>query len=241
MNGAARPLATTTLNSSSGIRNAALYASSSIADAEGLAEGPLPDEAQEVADEREDREEHRPARDEPVEQVPSSNDGRSRHGRLPQAARCRGRGQCDGPAPANATRPACPNRLAGSCNPGPNDRVIALQRGPWYKHTMDGRLLGGRYRLLEAHAMGGMASVWRAHDERTGEVVAVKRLHPHLIADEGARERFRREAAAMEAIRHPNVVAVRDAVIDDGRAGPGHGLRRRAVGGRARGRRTCLR
>jgi serine/threonine-protein kinase len=80
---------------------------------------------------------------------------------------------------------------------------------------MDGRLLGGRYRLLEAHAMGGMASVWRAHDERTGEVVAIKRLHPHLIADEGARERFRREAMAMEAIRHPNVVAVRDAVTDE--------------------------
>lgn len=80
---------------------------------------------------------------------------------------------------------------------------------------MDGRLLGGRYRLLEAHAMGGMASVWRAHDERTGEVVAIKRLHPHLVEDEGARERFRREAAAMEAIRHPNVVAVRDAVLDD--------------------------
>lgn len=63
--------------------------------------------------------------------------------------------------------------------------------------------------------MGGMASVWRAHDERTGEVVAIKRLHPHLIADEGARERFRREAAAMEAIRHPNVVGVRDAVLDE--------------------------
>ena len=80
---------------------------------------------------------------------------------------------------------------------------------------MDGRLLGGRYRLLESHAMGGMASVWRAHDERTGEVVAIKRLHPHLIADDGARERFRREALAMEAIRHPNVVAVRDAVTDE--------------------------
>jgi serine/threonine protein kinase len=80
---------------------------------------------------------------------------------------------------------------------------------------MDGRLLGGRYRLLEAHAMGGMASVWRANDERTGEVVAIKRLHPHLVEDEGARERFRREAAAMEAIRHPNVVAVRDAVLDE--------------------------
>jgi serine/threonine protein kinase len=80
---------------------------------------------------------------------------------------------------------------------------------------MDGRLLGGRYRLLEAHAMGGMASVWRATDEQTGQIVAIKRLHPHLIADEGARERFRREVAAMEAIRHPNVVAVRDAVVDE--------------------------
>ncbi len=80
---------------------------------------------------------------------------------------------------------------------------------------MDGRLLGGRYRLLEAHAVGGMASVWRSHDERTGDVVAIKRLHPHLIEDEGARERFRREAAAMEAIRHPNVVAVRDAILDE--------------------------
>ena len=80
---------------------------------------------------------------------------------------------------------------------------------------MDGRLLGGRYRLLEAHAMGGTASVWRAHDERTGEVVAIKRLHPHLIADEAARERFRREAAAMGAIRHPNVVGVRNAVLEE--------------------------
>ena len=79
---------------------------------------------------------------------------------------------------------------------------------------MDGRLLGGRYRLLEAHAMGGLAWVWRATDEQTGEIVAIKRLHPHLIADESARERFRREVAAMEAVRHPNVVAVRDAVVD---------------------------
>ena len=80
---------------------------------------------------------------------------------------------------------------------------------------MDGRLLGGRYRLLEAHAMGGMASVWRATDEQTGEIVAIKRLHPHLIADEGARERFRREVVAMEAILHQNVVTVRDAVVDE--------------------------
>jgi serine/threonine protein kinase len=80
---------------------------------------------------------------------------------------------------------------------------------------MDGRLLGGRYRLLESHAMGGMASVWRATDEESGEVVAVKRLHPHLVADAGARERLFREASALASIRHPNVVGMRGALDGD--------------------------
>lgn len=79
---------------------------------------------------------------------------------------------------------------------------------------MDGRLIGGRYRLLEARAIGGSASVWRALDERTGRPVAVKRLHPHLAGDEHARERLRREATAMGAVEHPNVVPVRDVVVD---------------------------
>ena len=80
---------------------------------------------------------------------------------------------------------------------------------------MDGSLVGGRYRLLESHALGGMASVWRAADEQTGDVVAIKRLHPHLVADPGAKERLLREAAAMEVVRHPNVVGIRGVIADD--------------------------
>ena len=79
---------------------------------------------------------------------------------------------------------------------------------------MDGRLIGGRYRLLESHATGGSASVWRALDESTGEIVAVKRLHPHLIDDEVARTRLEREAAALRSLHHPNVVGVRTLVDD---------------------------
>ncbi len=75
-------------------------------------------------------------------------------------------------------------------------------------------MIGGRYRLLEARAIGGSAAVWRALDERTGRPVAVKRLHPHLAGDEHAIERLRREATAMGAVEHPNVVPVRDIVID---------------------------
>lgn len=79
---------------------------------------------------------------------------------------------------------------------------------------MDGRLIGGRYRLLEPRGEGGTAAVWRAIDERTGRPVAVKLLHPHLGTDPAARERLQREALAMGGIDHPNVVAVRDLILD---------------------------
>ena len=76
------------------------------------------------------------------------------------------------------------------------------------------KLLGGRYRLLERHAVGGMAALWRARDERTGELVALKRLHPYLMADAGARQRLMREADALKAVDHPSIIRPRD-VIDD--------------------------
>jgi hypothetical protein len=79
---------------------------------------------------------------------------------------------------------------------------------------MDGRRIGGRYRLLEQRAIGGMAAVWRGLDERTGREVAVKLLHPHLVADPDARRRLRREARATETLEHPNVVSVRAVVAD---------------------------
>lgn len=82
---------------------------------------------------------------------------------------------------------------------------------------MDGRSIGGRYRLLEPAGAGGTAAVWRATDERTGRPVAVKLLHPHLAADPEARERLQREALAMGGIDHPNVVAVRDLILDGDR------------------------
>lgn len=82
---------------------------------------------------------------------------------------------------------------------------------------VDGRLIGGRYRLLEPRGTGGTAAVWRATDERTGRPVAVKLLHPHLAADPAARERLQREALAMGGIDHANVVAVRDLILDGDR------------------------
>ena len=72
-------------------------------------------------------------------------------------------------------------------------------------------LVGGRYRLDEHIGNGGMAEVWRATDSRTGETVAVKRLHPRLAHDPTSRARFAREVEAARAVDHPSAVRVLDA------------------------------
>lgn len=84
----------------------------------------------------------------------------------------------------------------------------------------EGRLVAGRYRLVERIGQGGMGTVWRARDEVLGREVAVKRLHvsPQLDAEELATRHARttREAQAAARINHPNVVSVHDVVDDAG-------------------------
>ena len=62
--------------------------------------------------------------------------------------------------------------------------------------------VAGRYVLLDQIGAGGMGSVWRAHDERTGGHVALKVLGQHSSA---LLARFVREQAVR--VRHPHVVA----------------------------------
>ncbi len=84
----------------------------------------------------------------------------------------------------------------------------------------EGRLVAGRYRLLDRIGRGGMGTVWRAHDDLLARQVAVKKLHPqpHLDDDELAVlfERTRREARSAARVSHPNVVVVHDVVVDEG-------------------------
>lgn len=84
-----------------------------------------------------------------------------------------------------------------------------------------GRLLAGRYRVVDRLGRGGMGVVWRAVDEVLGREVAVKELRtftdaaaPELAA---LRLRMQREARAAARIRHPGVVAVHDVTEVDGR------------------------
>ncbi|MFF7728405.1 serine/threonine-protein kinase [Streptomyces sp. NPDC008001] len=83
-----------------------------------------------------------------------------------------------------------------------------------------GRLVAGRYRLVDRIGRGGMGTVWRAQDELLDRQVALKQLHvsPYLDDDELATlyERTRREARSAARITHPNVVVVHDVVDDHG-------------------------
>ena len=82
-----------------------------------------------------------------------------------------------------------------------------------HRHRPD-RLVGGRYLLGEHLGTGGMGSVWRAVDRRTGDEVALKVLGQH---DPGSAAllRFVREQAVR--VRHPHVLAPVGWVAEDDR------------------------
>jgi serine/threonine-protein kinase len=73
-----------------------------------------------------------------------------------------------------------------------------------------GDVLGGRYRLDEPLASGGMGEVWRATDGVLGREVAVKLLRTAAAGDPGFATRFHNEARTMAALHHPGVAPVYD-------------------------------
>jgi len=67
-----------------------------------------------------------------------------------------------------------------------------------------------KYELLDEIGHGGMATVFRARDERLDRLVAVKVLHPHLQKAREARVRFTREAKSVAKLKHPNILEIYD-------------------------------
>ena len=67
-----------------------------------------------------------------------------------------------------------------------------------------------KYEVIQKIGEGGMATVYRGRHLTLGRDVAIKVLHPHLSASERNRQRFAREARAIEHLEHDNILKIFD-------------------------------
>ncbi len=68
----------------------------------------------------------------------------------------------------------------------------------------------GKYRILEPLGRGGMAQVYKAYHPQLDRYVAIKVLRSDLVEEVEFLARFRREARAVAALRHPHIVQIYD-------------------------------
>lgn len=79
-----------------------------------------------------------------------------------------------------------------------------------------GKILAGRYEIIEKIGEGGMAYVFKARDSLLNRYVAVKVLKEEYSKDEVFVKRFRTEAQSAASLIHPNIVSVFDVGEDKG-------------------------
>lgn len=80
---------------------------------------------------------------------------------------------------------------------------------------MNGKILGGRYELIESIGEGGMAIVYKARDNKLNRLVAVKILKKEFADNEDIAQKFKREATAIANLSDPNIVNVLDVGHED--------------------------
>jgi serine/threonine protein kinase/Flp pilus assembly protein TadD len=76
----------------------------------------------------------------------------------------------------------------------------------------------GHYRITDKLGEGGMGVVYRAHDPRLDRDVAIKVLREEVAQNPDRVARFEREARAVAALSHPNILAIFDFGAEGGTA-----------------------
>ncbi|MPW26036.1 Stk1 family PASTA domain-containing Ser/Thr kinase [Alkalibaculum sp. M08DMB] len=80
---------------------------------------------------------------------------------------------------------------------------------------MTGKLLGGRYELIEVIGIGGMAIVYKAKDKLLNRLVAVKVLKNEFNENEQFINKFKRESQSAASLSHNNIVNVFDVGVEE--------------------------
>ncbi|MCR5186118.1 MAG: Stk1 family PASTA domain-containing Ser/Thr kinase [Clostridia bacterium] len=78
-----------------------------------------------------------------------------------------------------------------------------------------GKMLDGRYEILEKVGNGGMAMVYKAKDQVLNRYVAIKILRDEFTTDSEFIKRFRTEAQSAAGLAHPNIVQIYDVGAED--------------------------
>jgi len=102
----------------------------------------------------------------------------------------------------------------------PDDAPFCANDGATLRPILDrqiGRTVGGRYRLISRLGSGGMSTVYLARHVLIDRLMAIKTLRRDLAKDAIQRDRFLREARAVNRINHQNIVEITDfGETDDG-------------------------
>jgi serine/threonine protein kinase len=85
------------------------------------------------------------------------------------------------------------------------DRRLTDSNAAWL-----GKIVDGRYKVIEVIGRGGMGVVYRVEHLRMGKIAAMKVLHRDLAGDAEVVQRFEREASAVSKLHHPHTVQVFD-------------------------------
>ena len=103
-------------------------------------------------------------------------------------------------------------RVCSRCSEAfPDDAAFCPLDGTALTKSTDpylGRTIAGRFRLIQRLGAGGMSSVYLARHVMIDRLSAIKILREDLGLNPNHRERFLREARAVNRINHPNIVAI---------------------------------
>ena len=112
-------------------------------------------------------------------------------------------------------------RFCGGCGtqlPPPQEHppvVTETLQTPVHELTT-GSTFAGRYQVIEELGHGGMGRVYKVHDTKIGEKIALKLIRPEAGLDRTAVERFSNELKLARKIRHKNVCQMFDLGEDQG-------------------------